>query len=160
MLSQEKYEQAIEKFKQILKKNAKDPKVRKHLINCLFKYGLYLDDDFATDYEKAAQCYAEIIDLDEKNSKAWYNLGIIHFKQKNFDKAIEYYKKSLEIKPNNKYVFYNLGLAYEAKEDYKLSLSYYKKSLEIDPFFDYAKKGKQDAENFLKALGTTDSDFS
>jgi len=142
-----------------LKKNAKNPNAKNHLINCLFKYGLYLDDDFTPDYEKAAHCYEEIIELDKNNVKAWYNLGIIHFKQKKYEKAIEYYNNALKINPKDKYVLYNMGFLYEEIKDYGLSLSYYNQSLKIDSSFSYAIQGKRESERMLKELSNSNADL-
>ncbi len=159
MLSQGKYEEAIDKFEDLLKINVSNPNVIKHLINCLFKYGLYLDDDFSLDYKKAAQCYEKIIELDKNNTKAWYNLGILSFKQKNYEKAIIFYNKSLKINPKDKYVLYNMGLLYEEIKDYVLSLSYYNRSLKIDPSFSYAIQGKRESEKKLKISNESDTDL-
>lgn len=159
MLSQGKYEEAIDEFKDLLKINVNDPIVVKHLINCLFKYGLYLDDGFTPDYKKAAQCYEKIIELDKNNTKAWYNLGILSFKQKKYEKAIEFYNKSLKINPKDKYVLYNMGLLYEDIKDYVLSLSYYNRSLKIDPSFSYAIQGKRESERMLKMSNESDTDL-
>ena len=152
LISQGKFEHAIEIFKSILKKNPENFKAKEEFIACLFKYGTKLDDDWVPDFDKIANCYEELILLDQKNSVAWYNLGIAYFNQKKFNKAIDCYNKSLKIQPDNKYVLYNLGLLYQEMEDYDSSLKYYKMTLKIDPEFRYALDGKKEVKKILKQI--------
>ena len=94
-------------------------------------------------YEKAAKCFREIIDLDPDNYRAYYNLGICYFDMDKAETALNMYQKALELKSDNKYVHYNIGLAYEEMRQYKKALKAYDRALKIDQKFIYAQQAKR-----------------
>lgn len=87
-----KYNQAIEIYKDLIKKNLND-------------IDLYLSLGFTfnliEEYEKAIENYKMALELKKDFYPAIYNLGISLNNAEKFDKAIGMLEKSLEINPNN-----------------------------------------------------------
>lgn len=108
------------------------------LIDVLFAYGGYLNDDYVLEYEKSINYFKRILDLDPDNYRAYYNLGIAYFNLDNFKDALSSYKKAISIKPDYKHGYYNIGLLHEAKNNFAEAVQNYEKALEIDPKYVYA----------------------
>lgn len=58
--------------------------------------------------DEAIEYYTKAIWLDSQNADAYYNLGNVYYKQKDFDKAIECFKKALDLNPNLVNAHHNL----------------------------------------------------
>lgn len=61
----------------------------------------------------AIEKFQKVIDIEPKNVKALYNLGLAYRMIGNKGKAVEYSLKAVEADPNQPYVHQNLGFAYE-----------------------------------------------
>lgn len=83
---------------------------------------------------KALGFYDKIIAIDENNSDAYFNKGLVLANQKNFDECIKCFEKVLELTPDYPYTYYSLGMAYEQKEMPEKAIEYYLlyKGLESD----------------------------
>ncbi|MCS7228280.1 MAG: tetratricopeptide repeat protein, partial [Endomicrobia bacterium] len=46
-------------------------------------------------------CYHKVIEIDNNNLTAYYNLGVIAWKKQNWEKVIEYFNKVLQLQPDN-----------------------------------------------------------
>jgi tetratricopeptide (TPR) repeat protein len=137
LLKNENHEKAIDILEDLYKE-LPDPDIKKFLIEVLFAYGSYLNDDYVLGYEKSIKYFSRILSIEPKNYKAYYNLGIAYFNLKKFDTALDNYKIALSINPNYKYCYYNIGLIYEATKNFREAAEAYEKALEIDPGFIYA----------------------
>lgn len=136
---QEKFEAALDILKPLYRENSLSQKVMIALIDVLFNYGLYLNDDLVSDYGKAIECFKNIIKLAPDNYRAWYNLGIAYFNQNNIEDALTAYERAIQIKSDYFYSYYNIGLIYEFhKEDLVKALEYYEKALSFKQEFVYA----------------------
>ncbi|MFX1390257.1 MAG: tetratricopeptide repeat protein [Promethearchaeota archaeon] len=135
---QENFEKALEILNELYEKFPESEDIKKNLIDTLFLYGGYLNDDYTLEYEKAKSIFERIINLSSKNYRAHYNLGIAYFNLKDLKNSKKCFNKALRIKPDYKYCFYNLGLIYESLKKYEKALKYYELALEIDPDFTYA----------------------
>ncbi|MHA1642594.1 MAG: tetratricopeptide repeat protein [Promethearchaeota archaeon] len=151
---EEKYEDSIKILEDLLKEHPNSNEVLKKLIETLLEYGIYLNDYFIMEYEKAKACFEKILELEPNNYRAHYNLGIALFNLENFDGALKSYYKALELKPDYKYCLYNIGLVFEAKADLNKALEYYQKALNVDPNFMYAIQAVNDIRNKIKMLKT------
>ena len=140
--NKEKYDEAIEILEKLYKDNPDSEKIKKILIKTLFDYGGYLNDNYISDYNKALFIFSKILDLEHKNYRALYNLGITYYNLKKNENALEYYNKALAIKPDYKYCYYNIGLIYEDMEELQKALESFEKALEIDGNFTYALQAK------------------
>ena len=136
--NEEKFEEAIKLLQDLYQKNPNLEVIKKNLIDILFSYGGYLNDEYIFEHEKAIEIFKKIISLEPKNYKAHYNLGIAYFNLGQIESALESYNAAINIKPDYKFCYYNIGLVYEHKNDLKNALKYYNNALDIDPKFPYA----------------------
>ena len=137
LVKNEEFEKAIEIFEDLYQKK---PKVdmKNDLVDALFAYGGFLNDDYVLEYQKSISIFNRIIELDPKNFKAHYNLGVAFFNLDRFEEALNSYKIAISIKPDYKHGYYNIGLLYEATENLEDAIKAYEKALEIDPHYIYA----------------------
>ncbi|TFG01743.1 MAG: tetratricopeptide repeat protein [Promethearchaeota archaeon] len=146
-----RYEDSIEILENLFKKNPQSEDIKKELINVLFSYGIYLSDEFTKEFKKAIKYFNKILEIDPKNYRAIYNIGIAHFNMDDINNAMRAYNTAIKIKPDYKHCYYNIGLIYEVKENLKEALKFYKKALEIDPKFIYALQAKKYVKEKLNA---------
>ncbi len=138
LTKQERFEEALEILEKLFADKPHSENVKKSLLETLFTYGGYLNDEYTLEYEKAKDMFKRIIEIDPTNYRAHYNLGIANFNLDDLEKAKECYEEAVRIKPDYHYCFYNIGLVYERKGNLQEALRYYEKALEIDPTFLYA----------------------
>jgi tetratricopeptide (TPR) repeat protein len=142
LTNQERFDEAIEILEKLLANNPYSEDIKKSLVETLFIYGGFLNDEYTLQYEKAKDMFKRIIEIDPTNYRAHYNLGIANFNLNNLEKAKECYEEAVRIKPDYHYCFYNIGLIYERKGNLQEALKYYEKTLEIDPTFPYANNAR------------------
>ncbi|MHA1688421.1 MAG: tetratricopeptide repeat protein [Promethearchaeota archaeon] len=147
-----KYEEAIGLLEQLQKNNPTNTNIHKQLIDTLFSYGNYLNDEFVLEYEKAEKIFKKILNMEPENYRALYYLGVVYFNLNENDKAMDKFQEALKIKPDYKYCYYNIGLIYESKNEYEIALEYYKKALKIDKNFVYAAQAKKIMRDLLDEL--------
>ena len=61
------------------------------------------------EFGKAILLYEEVINQNNSNGEAFYNLGMIFKKKDELDKSIEFFLRALKIEPNNINTFLMLG---------------------------------------------------
>jgi len=147
--TKEEFESSIRILEEEIEKSSNIEGFQKLLIDLLFAYGLNLSDDYNPDYKKAIQIFNRIIDLDPKNYRAYYNLGIAYFELKEKKKSLKMFKKALKIKSEYKFAIYNIGLVYESQNKLKKALKYYEKALLIDEKFSYASIARKEIQQQL-----------
>jgi tetratricopeptide (TPR) repeat protein len=140
--NKEEFESAIKTLRSELGKRPNKKQIEELLIELLLAYGIFLSDDYSPNYREGINIFNEIIDLDEKNYRAFYNLGLIYFEFKEMKKALKLFNKALKFNPNYKYAYYNIGIVYEYQNELKKALKFYDKALDIDENFSYAKDAK------------------
>ena len=104
------------------------------------------------DLNKAVSLLNRAIRVDNSYWKAYYNLGCIFMKKKNYEIAIENFKQAIKYNPEFAYAYYNLWCCYyqteawgNAKKNYikattyKSDEKYFYYNLELT----YKKKGKE-----------------
>ena len=92
---------------------------------------------WASQYDKAIECYQESIKLKPGYAAAYRSMAYIYSEKKgDYDNAIKCYKKSIKSDPKNATAHYNLGIIYaQNKKDYKKAVKCYKKAIKIRPTF-------------------------
>lgn len=135
---EERFDGAIEILEKLFEDHPSSIQIKKSLIDTLFAYGGYLNDEYTLQYEKSKEMFKRILEINPMNYRAHYNLGIANFNLNEIEEAKECYEEAIRIKPDYKHCFYNLGLMYERVGDLQEALIYYEKALEIDPRFPYA----------------------
>ncbi len=149
LTDQEKFKEAVEILEDLFKTN---PTIKKVLVETLFIYGGYINDEYTLQYAKAKEIFKRIVDIDPNNYRAHYNLGIANFNLENIEQAKLCYEEAIKIKPDYKYCFYNMGLIYEGEGSFQEALKYYGKALEIDPKFSYALNARNHILTDLESL--------
>lgn len=85
-------------------------------------------------YESAYENYKKAIELNDKNSNAWYNLGELCFNiRKETEESIIAYKKTLELNPRDYDAWISLGHVYFSLLKIQKALDCLNKGLEINP---------------------------
>jgi len=141
--NEEKFEEAIKLLENQFQQDPQSEVIKTNLIDVLFSYGGYLNDEFVVEYEKAVEIFKKILEIEPKNYKVLYNLGIAYFNLGQIENALKAYNNAITIKPDYKLCYYNIGLIYETKENLNKALKYYEKALAIDPTFPYAIHARQ-----------------
>ena len=75
-------------------------------------------------YIKAAECYKQALNYDERHLNAWWGLGHIQLKEQNYSEAIKFFKKAAEINPNSAIIHFYLASAYIQNRDMNSALKY------------------------------------
>lgn len=154
----QQFEEALKILEDILEKDPHSDDTKNILIEVLLDYGGYLNDEWVLGYEKAAECFKRIIELDPNNYKAWYNLGIAYYNLNKTEGAIKAYNKAIQLKPDYMYCYYNMGLLYEIhKGELELALQYYEKALSYNENFTYALQACRDIRQKLEVLKVDNS---
>ncbi len=144
--NEENFKDSIEILENLFNEFPNSKKIKKILIEALFDYGSYLNDDYVLEHQEAIYFFKKIIEIDPNNYRVLYNIGITYFNLGKMEKALYAYNEALKIKPDYKHCYYNIGLIYETIEDWKKALEYYNKALEIDPRFTYAVHAKHEIQ--------------
>jgi tetratricopeptide (TPR) repeat protein len=124
-----KFEEAILKYKDVLKLDPNSVLADYNLGNALYNQGK-LDEAIAS--------YQTALRLDPNYAMAYNNLGVTLYDQGKLEDAIAAYQKALQIDPNDAYAQNNLGFALEKQRKLEDAIAAYQKALQIDPNFAYA----------------------
>lgn len=84
------YSEAAGYFEEILSNKPNDPDALHHLAGCQIQL---------QEYESAQETIQKVLNLDSKNSLAWFRLGQIHYLCKRYESAVDSFGKAIEIKP-------------------------------------------------------------
>ncbi len=104
-------------------------------------------------YDEAANQYKKAADINEKNSKAQYNLGnALYRSKKNIDaqKAFDAAAESAKDEGMKSKALYNKGVTYSQEKKLMESIDAYKQTLILNPSDDEARENLQKALNELK----------
>jgi tetratricopeptide (TPR) repeat protein len=110
---QKNYDEAIKSYKNALAISPDTPEIVYNIgVAYLFKGNNY--------YEIAKNWFKKSIELNPKLSSAYYNLGYISLKQKNYEEAISYLKKAKELNPKDEEIQIALRKAENFKKESEL----------------------------------------
>lgn len=121
-------------------------------------------------YEKAIEDLIKVIELDEKNLDAYYNLARVYYDIKSYNKALETYNKSIEIYPYDSEIYYNRAEVYIELNKFEEALKDLEKAISINKSFSDAyylisvilrkqKKYKKAIKYLKKVLETNGEDY-
>lgn len=144
-----KHEEAINILEELYEENPNEERIKKRLIEARLDYAGYLNDEFVMEYKKALDTLKKVLDIDPKNYRALYNIGITYHNLGQNENAIDALQSALEIKPDYKYCYYNLGLIYESMSEFFKALRAYNKALKLDKDFGYAAQAKRDMQQII-----------
>ncbi len=84
------------------------------------------------EFGKAILLYEEVINQNNSNGEAFYNLGMIFKKKDELDKSIEFFLRALKIEPNNINTFLMLGNIYSQLRNFDKGIYFYEKGLALN----------------------------
>ena len=85
------------------------------------------------DPQKARSVLLEAIRLDPDNVQAYFKLGLVYVKLKDYPQAIQSYTKAAELDPQFSDIYFNLGFAYGMNGDYAKAEEMYQKVVKMRP---------------------------
>lgn len=91
-------------------------------------------------YQKAADCFTEVIKRQPDNSGAYHNRGIVHFSNGETDLAIDDYTQAITVRPDFANAYYTRGLAYEIQDEFEAAIEDYSAAIILKPEFAEAYK--------------------
>ena len=83
-------------------------------------------------YKKAQKIWEHLLDIDEKNSNYWNELGIVMFNQRNKE-ALVAFDKAIALENNNPYFYSCRAFAKEKMGLLQQALEDYQKAKQLDP---------------------------
>ena len=94
-------------------------------------------------YDLAMDQLFEILDIDENNLDAYWDLGNIQFELGDYDSAVENYENVLEKVTDNAVLYYQTAITYEANDNVDKAISNHLKALAVNENFhpSYKKLG-------------------
>lgn len=104
-------------------------------------------------YDKAAEEYQKAADINEKNPKAFYNLGNALYRSKKSDAAQKAYDNAAENSKDltaKERAVYNKGVTLSTQKKLQQSIDTYKQALRLAPTDEEARQNLQKALNELK----------
>ena len=94
-------------------------------------------------YDLAMDQLFEILEIDDENVDAYWDLGNIQFELGDYDSAVENYENVLEKVTENAVLYYQTAIAYEANDNVDKAISNHLKALAVNENFhpSYKKLG-------------------
>jgi len=83
----------------------------------------------------ALELCRRVVDIDDRDAKAWINLGAALGQAQQPDLELEAYRKAIEIAPKYAEAWYNLGVAHARQEQDAEAMHAYKQALILAPKF-------------------------
>ncbi|MBC8283039.1 MAG: tetratricopeptide repeat protein [Nitrospinae bacterium] len=120
----EKFDQAMDEFSSILRKDPSN-------LEALYYQGLTLAK--AEKFESAKETFEKVLKLDPKYKGARLQLGIVFFKLKSHSEAIKELEKVLENDRENATAHLFMGFALQGIEKYEESLIFLQTAMSLDP---------------------------
>ena len=125
-LKQDKYQEAVTAFSELIKMAPENPDAYKNRGVAYMKLNLY--DQAIADFERTKEIMPSLKGLHS-------NLGVAWYYKSDYPKAIENYKQEILLSPDNHFAYFNRAIClYELKE-YDKSLEDIAKTLELLPGF-------------------------
>ena len=85
--------------------------------------------------EVALELCRRVVEIDERDAKAWINLGAALGQMQQHDEELEAYRKAIDIAPKYAEAWYNLGVARARQEQDAEAIHAYKQALILSPKF-------------------------
>ncbi len=116
--------QAVERFKEALKADAKFAMALRQQGDLLFRKG---------NYGGAAEAYQSFLSVGRRSAHVYRHLGNAHFAQHDAPRALDAYKRALQLDARDYQLHLDLGLAYAALKDYANATKTFLRMLELKP---------------------------
>lgn len=123
LMADEKLEDAVKVFEQILRLDSTD-------VDALLKLGY--SKFHLNDYAGALHAYDKVLDIDVANGEAWNLKSLVNYEQKNYGKALDCVEKAIESDPAYGMAWYNKACYLSLLNEVPHALESLKRSIEID----------------------------
>lgn len=126
------WSEKIEKSEELLKN---EPSKESAVNETLSQKAKEAGNDYlrAKDYDQALESYTRALNLNPKNTAAYFNRALVYLKQFKYRKAAEDCDKAILLQPDYTKVYHRRALAYMELKEYEKALEDLKKVLETDP---------------------------
>lgn len=81
----------------------------------------------------AFELYKEVVELDPSHDAAWYELGLLYYKQKDINGSITHLNRAYQLKPDNKWYSITLASLYSQNSQFNEAIEIYEKVIKNDP---------------------------
>lgn len=123
-------EQASASLEHAVEINALDTQIMSELADVYHKTG---------QYDKAAETYTKLTDLNPDDAKYYFNRIIKMYDEAGMpDKAIKTTKKMIDLNPQDADAIYNLGYMYVKLKNFDEAIETFKRAIEVRPDFEFA----------------------
>jgi type II secretory pathway predicted ATPase ExeA/Tfp pilus assembly protein PilF len=132
-LEEKDYSRAVELLEPaIAQKSADMPKVK-----ALYAQALrgQADKLVGKEPQKAEILLHKAVKADPQNARAYFDLGKMYTKGKDYPKAIRAYQKAADLNPRSPNIFFNLGFAYATIKDYQGAEQAFLRVIELKPHY-------------------------
>lgn len=128
----ENWAEKIDKSEQLLKNEPSQESVVNETLSTKAKEA---GNDYlrAKDYDQALESYTKAIDLNPKNTAAYFNRALVYLKQFKYKRAAEDCDKAILLQPEYTKAYHRRALALMELKEYDKALEDLKKVLESDP---------------------------
>ena len=123
LLKENKYEDAIRYFKEVLKLNSKNEMAQGRIGEILHALG---------QYEEAISSFDKILKANPTNAAAWIKEGEIFSNFERYDDAIKCFDKALEINPKNTLALGRKGEVFNELEEYEKAIDCFNEILKTE----------------------------
>ena len=122
-LNNSQYEEAIETYETIIKKNDK----------FIMAYqNLAFAESKIQQYEKSNETYKKILNIESENQEAIYGIGNNLIKDKMYEKANNFYENYINKKIINEKIYFNNGYSYQLQKKYEEAIEEFEKAIKLN----------------------------
>jgi tetratricopeptide (TPR) repeat protein len=125
-LKQDKNQEAVDSFTELIKMAPQNPDAYKNRGVAHMKLNQY--DAAIDDFEQVKKILPDLKGL-------YSNLGVAWYYKKDYARAIENYDKEISLSPDNHFAYFNRAICLAELKEYKASLEDINKTLELVPRF-------------------------
>jgi len=85
------------------------------------------------EYKEAIQDNTELVTLDDRNIKGFYNRGLAHIQLADYPAAVRDFTRVIELDPENSQAYCNRAVAYAQMGEYEKAIADFTRCLALDP---------------------------
>jgi tetratricopeptide (TPR) repeat protein len=115
--------------------------------DAIYQKALYIQNK--KQYTKAIDIYKEMVPVDSKNERVFYNIGYCYFQIDSIDKAHKNFSIAIDLNPQYAEAYYNRGLCGLTKNDMTDAQYNFDQALRIDPNMKAAQAALDDIKKQL-----------